>query len=226
MRIVRKSSTAVLLVTLCVLSLPAQQQLNNDAVVKLVKAGLSDELVVTTISSQSGAYDTSTDAIIALKSAGVSDKVVAAIIQKAAIVAANPAPQSAPTPEPAATASITPPPGNLQSPSESDHSSAKPRVYLSSASKGSNRNAERDQSMEMSKDLERDCPGVRITISSQAADYTILLNHIEHGLLIRDNQIQIANKDGDLISTTKEGGSIKGDVKKACAVIAADWSKK
>ncbi len=91
MRIVRKSSTAVLLVTLCVLSLPAQQQLNNDAVVKLVKAGLSDELVVTTISSQSGAYDTSTDAIIALKSAGVSDKVVAAIIQKAAIVAANPA---------------------------------------------------------------------------------------------------------------------------------------
>ncbi len=43
---------------------------------------------------------------------------------------------------------------------------------------------------------------------------------------MRDNQIQIANKDGDLISRTKEGGSIRGDAKKACGVILADWSKK
>ena len=101
---------------------------------------------------------------------------------------------------------------------------SQPRVYLSAASKGSQWNAARDQSMEMSKDFEKDCPGVRVTINQSAADYTVLLNHIEHGFA-RDNQIQIANKDGDLISRTKEGGSIRGNIKKACDVILADWSR-
>jgi hypothetical protein len=88
-----------------------------------------------------------------------------------------------------------------------------------------NLSAERDQSMEMSKDFEQDCLGVRVTINQQMADYTVLLNHIEVGLILRDNQIQIANKDGDLISRTKEGGSIRGDMKKACQIILADWAR-
>jgi hypothetical protein len=79
--------------------------------------------------------------------------------------------------------------------------------------------------MEMSKDLEKDCPGVRMTVNQQAADYTILLNHIEAGF-VRDNQIQVANKDGDLLSKTKEGGSIASGMKRACALITADWAKK
>lgn len=64
--------------------LVAQQSLNNDAVVKLVKAGLSEDLIVSTINAQPGTYDTSTDGLIALKGAGVSDKVVSAIVAKAA----------------------------------------------------------------------------------------------------------------------------------------------
>ena len=79
--------------------------------------------------------------------------------------------------------------------------------------------------MEMSKDFEKDCPGTKVTINQSAADYMILLNHIEHGFA-RDNQIQVANKDGDLISRTKEGGSIRGDMKKACQLILADWNSK
>ena len=62
----------------------AQQSLNNDAVIKLVKAGLSEDLIVTTINSQPGSFDTSTDGLIALKGAGVSDKVVAAIVARTA----------------------------------------------------------------------------------------------------------------------------------------------
>ena len=46
--------------------LVAQQALNNDAVIKLVKAGLSDDLIVSTITAQAGSYDTSTDGLIAL----------------------------------------------------------------------------------------------------------------------------------------------------------------
>jgi hypothetical protein len=79
--------------------------------------------------------------------------------------------------------------------------------------------------MERSKDLEKDCPGVRVTINQQVADYTVLLNHIEVGF-VRDNQIHVANKDGDLISKTKEGGSIAGGLKKACDLILADWTNR
>ena len=62
----------------------AQQSMNNDAVVKLVKAGLSDDVVVATVSSSAGTYDTSADALVALKQAGVSDKVIAAMIMHGA----------------------------------------------------------------------------------------------------------------------------------------------
>ena len=98
-----------------------------------------------------------------------------------------------------------------------------PRVYLESASKGSNRNSDRDQSMEMSKDFLKDCPDVKITILQEKADYTVRLNHIEHGLLIRDNQIQVFNKDGDLVKN-KEGGSIRKNVKQICQLIHSDWA--
>ena len=63
-------------------TLNAQSTLNNDAVVKLVKAGLSEDLILSTINSQPGKFDTSTDGLIALKKAGVSDKVVGAIVAK------------------------------------------------------------------------------------------------------------------------------------------------
>jgi len=207
------------------LFLGAQQLLNNESVIKLVKAGLSENLIITTINSQAGNYDASPEGIIGLKAAGVSDKVVSAIVLKATTPPHGSAPQYLPDPnaEPNAPSTADQLPAQTSVPARSPN---KPRVFLSSASKGSNRNAERDQSMEMSKDLEKDCPGVRITINQEAADYTILLNHIEHGLLIRDNQIQIANRDGDLVSRTKEGGSIKGDVKKACETILTDWAKK
>jgi len=62
--------------------LAAQQALNNGDVIKMVKAGLSEDLILSTVNSSSGTYDTSTDALIALKKAGVSDKVVAAMVAK------------------------------------------------------------------------------------------------------------------------------------------------
>jgi hypothetical protein len=70
----------------------AQQAMNNDAVIKLAKAGLSDDLIVSTVTAQPGNYDTSTDGLIALKTAGVSDKVVAAIVAKGVAPAPVPAP--------------------------------------------------------------------------------------------------------------------------------------
>ena len=71
----RKGVLALLFLATCSF-LAAQQVMNNDSVIKLVKAGLSDDLIVTTVNSSPGAYDTSADGLIALKSAGASDKVV------------------------------------------------------------------------------------------------------------------------------------------------------
>ena len=199
-----------------------QQALNNESVSKLGKAGLSDDLIISTVNAAPGAYDTSADGLINLKSAGLSDRVISAIVLKMSSTAVPPPPPLAPmSAEQTGQHYVTAVPAS----SIPNATPGKPRVFLQSASKGTNRNANRDQSMEMSKDMERDCPDVRVTVNQQAADYTILLNHIEVGFA-RDNQIQVANKDGDLLTKTKEGGSIAGGMKKACALIVADWARK
>jgi hypothetical protein len=93
---VRKIILAVVFLTICPL-LVAQQVLNNDSVIKLVKAGLSEDLIVTTINGAAGNYDISAEGIIAFKTAGVSDKIVAAIVAKASAPAVMAtAPQPAP----------------------------------------------------------------------------------------------------------------------------------
>ncbi|HXS77061.1 MAG TPA: hypothetical protein VN753_12865 [Terracidiphilus sp.] len=78
----RNALLICLVLLLCPL-LFAQQMMTNESVMKLVKAGLSEDLVVTTINSSAGKYDTSANALIALKEAGAGDKVVAAMILKA-----------------------------------------------------------------------------------------------------------------------------------------------
>jgi len=95
----------------------AQQALNNDAIVKMIKAGLSDELIVTTVNSSPGNYDTSADGLIALKGAGASDKIVAAIVSRAS---SPPTPASTP-------ASVVPPPPADQNDPASPHD---PGIYL------------------------------------------------------------------------------------------------
>jgi hypothetical protein len=90
----RNTLFAVILFAICPL-LVAQQSLNNDAVIKLVKAGLSEDLIVTTINASPGSYDTSANGLIALKKSGASDKVVSAIVIKST-GGSTPAPASAP----------------------------------------------------------------------------------------------------------------------------------
>jgi hypothetical protein len=98
----RRSLISLVFLAFCSL-LVAQQALNNDGVIKLVKAGLSDDLIIATINAQPGTYDVSTDGLVALKASGASDKVVAAMLTKGSAPAAPPA--AAP---PAATAPATP----------------------------------------------------------------------------------------------------------------------
>src|SRR3984957_13472570 len=76
--------------------LTAQQPLNDDSVIKMVKAGLSDDVIVATINANPGAYDASPDGLIALKQAGVSNKVIDAIVAKSTASAPDSAQPSGP----------------------------------------------------------------------------------------------------------------------------------
>ena len=59
-----------------------QQPLNNESVVKLLKAGMSEDLIVSAIDNSPGGYDTSADGLISLKGAGATDKVIACVLLK------------------------------------------------------------------------------------------------------------------------------------------------
>jgi hypothetical protein len=79
----RRSVFAVIFLVFASL-LSAQQTLNNDGVIKMVKAGLSDDVVIAAVNgSAPSGFDTSTDALVALKTAGVDDKIVAAVVARA-----------------------------------------------------------------------------------------------------------------------------------------------
>ena len=86
----------------CLLALCfAQAVLTNDSIIKMVKAGLGESIVLSTINSQPGRYQTGADDLIALKSAGVSDKIISAMLA-AGSNAAPPAPVGAVAPAAAA----------------------------------------------------------------------------------------------------------------------------
>jgi hypothetical protein len=76
----RRLSLVALLAIVCC----AQAALTNDAILKMAKAGLSEEILLSTIRSQPGNFSTGADDLIALKGAGVSDKVIAAMVEKMA----------------------------------------------------------------------------------------------------------------------------------------------
>jgi len=82
---------ATLFVVFCSL-LSAQRVMNNEDVMKMVKAGLSEDVIITAINASPGLYDTTADGLVALKSAGAGDKVVSAVIVKASGVTVSPAP--------------------------------------------------------------------------------------------------------------------------------------
>lgn len=92
-----KSALRAITFAICALAataVVAQQSLNNDAVLKMHTAGLSDDIIASTIAVQPGAYSTSADDLIALKTAGLGDKVIGAMIAKNSGASPAPAPVS------------------------------------------------------------------------------------------------------------------------------------
>jgi len=60
----------------------AQQTLNNDSVIKMVKMGFPEDMIVNAINRSPGSYDTSVKGIVALQNAGVGTKALSAMVLK------------------------------------------------------------------------------------------------------------------------------------------------
>jgi len=95
----KQIAVALILVVICAATLLAQQRLDNDSVIKMVKAGLSEDVIVSAITNQPGSYQLDADHLIDLKTAGVPDKVMAAMVARnsgAAMAPSNSGAASAP----------------------------------------------------------------------------------------------------------------------------------
>src|SRR3984893_12652131 len=82
-----------------------------------------------------------------------------------------------------------------------------------------------DESMEVTKDLQKNCSGAIITINQANADYIVMMNRESkqnRGLLRSNSQIQVANKAGDVIGTNAPH-TVGNAAKDACNLIVADW---
>lgn len=84
-----------------------------------------------------------------------------------------------------------------------------------------------DEGMEVSKDLQKNCPAVTVTLNQSAADYTVMLNRESkknRGLLRTNSQIQVANRLGDVLGSNATR-TVGNAAKDACQLILADWSQ-
>ena len=82
-----------------------------------------------------------------------------------------------------------------------------------------------DESMEITKDLQKNCGGVIVTVNPSNADYTIMMNRESkknRGLLRSNSQVQVANKAGDVLGTNATH-TVGNAAKDACQLILADW---
>jgi hypothetical protein len=79
--------------------------------------------------------------------------------------------------------------------------------------------------MEVTKDFQKDCPAVIISINQANADYIVMMNRESkqnRGLLRSNSQIQVANKAGDVIGTNATR-TVGNAAKDACNLIVSDW---
>jgi hypothetical protein len=82
-----------------------------------------------------------------------------------------------------------------------------------------------DESMEVTKDLQKNCSSVIVTLNQSNADYTVMLNRESkknRGLLRSNSQLEVANRAGDVLGTNATH-TVGNAAKDACQMIASDW---
>lgn len=230
------------------LFLQAQQTLNNDSIVKMVKAGLPDDVIASTVNSSAGTFDTTVDGLIGLKSAGVSDKVISALVTKNAGGAQASAAPVIPPP-PAVGPSAPPPPPFHSTDGKirvfvTDHpifeantvGKAEGNRHGGSAAVASHTQSGDDpRTVEIQADIQKVCP-VNIVASnnSDRSDYVLVfrrrggarssmfafggLTGLALSAAAKVDGASLFQNDGDMIYATKQN-TVEKAIKDICAHI-------
>ena len=107
MSFTHRLAVVCLAAALAIGSLFSQEPLTNEGVIKLVKSGLSEALILNVISAQASSFKLGADDLVALKTNGVSERIISAMVAHstgAPAAAAAPTPAAAPA-KPASAAS-------------------------------------------------------------------------------------------------------------------------
>src|ERR1700730_10195494 len=82
-----------------------------------------------------------------------------------------------------------------------------------------------DESMEVTKVMQKNSSGVIVTLNQSNADYTVILNRESkqnRGLLRSNSQVQVANRAGDILGTSATH-TVGNAAKDACELVMSDW---
>jgi hypothetical protein len=63
-------------------ALLAQEPMNNEGIIKLVKSGMTEELIINVVQQQPGSYTFGANDLVTLKEASVSEKIISAMLAK------------------------------------------------------------------------------------------------------------------------------------------------
>jgi hypothetical protein len=83
-----------------------------------------------------------------------------------------------------------------------------------------------DEGMEVTRDLQKECPGIMVTFNQSAADYTVMLNREskqKRSVLRTNSQVQVLNREGDVIGSNATR-TVNSASKNACSLMLSDWA--
>jgi len=99
-RLIIYFSILLVSLTIALVSSAEDNTLTDDSIVKLVKAGMSEEIVVNMVKTQPTKFDVSVDGLLALKTNDVSDKIINEMVlagQRASVAPVTSPPEPTPT---------------------------------------------------------------------------------------------------------------------------------
>ncbi len=247
--IVKKILTLAACLLFIVPALSAQKPVTNDTIIKMTKAGLTDDIIINTISTMEVTYDVSPDALITLRENGVSLQVIAALQNSfirarygSAAVAAKPVPveadaQTASVPVKAPAVAAAPTPASAAGPapvvaqvtaSVPAQHNIKPNVFFSApgAPEGVVSSL-RDQALVMAKNFDSVCSNASGIDDVKSADYRVILKRGDGGWgHPADTLMEVRDRNDNAIVPAAKFEVGPTSVKRACDAITSDWSAK
>jgi hypothetical protein len=83
--------------------------------------------------------------------------------------------------------------------------------------------AAHNQTLELAKDFQKQCPAVIVTLNPADADYRVELDHDAfRGLNYKNNQVMVTNRRGDLLMANATH-AVSRSANDSCAAILTDW---